>query len=39
MFATSSEYKHRYASPFLWTWTNQKMRQWLAQHALSSLQE
>jgi hypothetical protein len=27
------EYNQRYAHPFEWTWTNQKMRQWYAQHA------
>lgn len=27
------EYNHRYAHPFEWTWTNQKMRQWFAKHA------
>lgn len=27
------EYNQLYAHPFEWTWTNQKMRQWFAQHA------
>ena len=27
------EYNRRYAHPFEWTWTNQKMRQWFARHA------
>jgi DDE superfamily endonuclease len=27
------EYNQRYAHPFDWTWTNQKMRRWYAQHA------
>ena len=27
------EYNRRYAHPFEWTWTNQKMRQWFAEHA------
>ncbi len=26
------EYNHRYAHPFDWTWTNQKMRRWFADH-------
>jgi hypothetical protein len=26
------EYNLRYARPFEWTWTNQKMRQWFARH-------
>ena len=26
------EYNRRYAHPFEWTWTNQKMRQWYAEH-------
>lgn len=28
------EYNQRYAHPFEWTWTNAKMRQWFAEHAL-----
>ena len=32
------EYNHRYAHPFEWTWTNQKMRQWFARHSPNSLQ-
>jgi transposase len=31
--ASWPEYNHRYAQPFEWTWTNQKMRQWFAKHA------
>jgi len=27
------EYNERYAHPFEWTWTNQKMRRWFAEHA------
>jgi hypothetical protein len=27
------EYNQLYAHPFEWTWTNQKMRQWFAEHA------
>jgi hypothetical protein len=27
------EYNLRYAHPFEWTWTNQKMRRWFAGHA------
>ena len=27
------EYNERYAHPFEWTWTNQKMRRWFAKHA------
>jgi len=33
VMASWSEYNHRYAHPFEWTWTNYKMRQWFAQHA------
>jgi hypothetical protein len=28
------EYNALYAHPFEWTWTNQKMRQWFAKHAI-----
>ena len=31
-----SEYNQLYAHPFQWTWTNQKMRQWFAQHVTHS---
>jgi hypothetical protein len=27
------EYNRRYAHPFEWTWTNNRMRQWFARHA------
>ena len=27
------EYNRFYAHPFEWTWTNQKMRRWFAEHA------
>jgi len=33
VMASWPEYNHRYAHPFEWTWTNQKMRQWFAKHA------
>lgn len=33
VFASCTEYNHRYAHPFEWTWTNQKMRRWFAKHA------
>jgi transposase len=36
--ASWPEYNHRYAHPFEWTWTNQKMRQWFAKHAPNSVQ-
>jgi hypothetical protein len=26
------EYNRRYAHPFEWTWTNQRMRRWYAEH-------
>jgi hypothetical protein len=26
------EYNERYAHPFEWTWTNQKMRSWFVRH-------
>jgi hypothetical protein len=32
VMASWPEYNHRYAHPFEWTWTNQKMRQWFAKH-------
>jgi transposase len=38
VMASWPEYNHRYAHPFEWTWTNQKMRQWFAKHASNSLQ-
>jgi transposase len=38
VLASWSEYNHRYARPFEWIWTNQKMRQWFAKHAVNSLQ-
>lgn len=38
VFASVPEYNHRYAHPFEWTWTNQKMRQWFAKHSSNSLQ-
>ena len=31
--ASWPEYNRLYASPFEWTWTNQKMRKWFAKHA------
>jgi len=33
VLASWPEYNHRYAHPFEWTWTNQKMRQWFAKRA------
>lgn len=33
VLASWPEYNHRYAHPFEWTWTNQKMRRWFAKHA------
>ena len=33
VLASAPEYNRRYAHPFEWTWTNQKMRQWFAEHA------
>lgn len=33
VLASWPEYNHRYAHPFKWTWTNQKMRSWFAKHA------
>ena len=38
VLASWPEYNHRYAHPFEWTWTNQKMRQWFAKHSPNSLQ-
>lgn len=32
--ATWPEYNELYAKPFEWTWTNHKMRQWFAKHAI-----
>jgi transposase len=34
VLASWPEYNHRYAHPFEWTWTNQRMRSWFAKHAL-----
>ena len=34
VLASWPEYNHRYAHPFEWTWTNQKMRQWFAKACL-----
>jgi transposase len=34
VLASWPEYNHRYAHPFEWTWTNQKMRQWFAKHSV-----
>jgi hypothetical protein len=31
--ASWPEYNERYTHPFEWTWTNQKMRRWFAEHA------
>lgn len=31
--ASGLEYNQRYAHPFEWYWTNQRMRQWFAKHA------
>src|SRR6516225_7762384 len=33
VLASWPEYNHRYAHPFEWTWTNQRMRSWFAKHA------
>jgi transposase len=33
VMASWPEYNHRYAHPFEWMWTNQKMRQWFAKHS------
>ena len=33
VLASAPEYNRRYAHPFQWTWTNQKMRQWFTKHA------
>jgi transposase len=38
VMASWPEYNHRYAHPFEWTWTDQKMHQWFAKHASNSLQ-
>jgi hypothetical protein len=32
VLASWPEYNHRYAHPFEWTWTNQKMRHWFTKH-------
>jgi DDE superfamily endonuclease/homeodomain-containing protein len=37
VLASGPEYNHRYAHPFEWTWTNQQMRQWFAEHAAEYL--
>jgi DDE superfamily endonuclease len=33
VLASGPEYNCLYAHPFVWTWTNQKMRQWFVKHA------
>jgi hypothetical protein len=33
VLASGPEYNQRYAHPFKWTWTNQKMQQWFDEHA------
>jgi transposase len=38
VLASCPEYNHRYAHPFEWTWTNEKMQQWFAKHATNSVQ-
>jgi hypothetical protein len=30
------EYNKRYAHPFQWTWTNQRMRKWFAEHTVDT---
>jgi hypothetical protein len=32
VLASAPEYNRQYAHPFEWTWTNQKMRNWFAEH-------
>jgi hypothetical protein len=33
VLVSGPEYNQLYAHPFEWTWTNQRMRQWFAEHA------
>jgi len=33
VLASGPEYNRRYAHPFNWTWTNDRMRKWFAEHA------
>jgi hypothetical protein len=33
VLVSGPEYNRLYAHPFEWTWTNQRMRQWFAEHA------
>jgi DDE superfamily endonuclease len=33
VMASGPEYNRRYAHPFDWTWTNDRMRKWFAEHA------
>jgi DDE superfamily endonuclease len=35
VLASGAEYNARYAHPFKWTWTNDQMRRWYAEHAPS----
>ena len=35
VLASCPEYNRRYAHPFEWTWTNNQMRRWFAEHAQS----
>ena len=32
VLASWPEYNQRYAQPFKWTWTNDRMRKWFAEH-------
>ena len=38
VMASWSEYNHRYAHPFEWTWTNQQMRSWFSKHTSNLVQ-
>src|SRR5262249_59751093 len=33
VLVSAPEYNRLYAHPFEWTWTNQRMRRWVAEHA------
>jgi hypothetical protein len=33
VLASGPEYNRRYAHPFNWTWTNDQMRKWFAEHS------
>jgi hypothetical protein len=37
VLVSAPEYNRRYAHPFAWTWTSDKMREWLGERAAEFL--